>query len=702
MLNLYQTIIKSSPIIGINFKESFENLTDDEKNYVYHLSKACWAGRILTLFQKSYESPPLFLIFQNFFCSFPSFQRVKEIILKNNITDIEYNLFMNYVSKFYYNFGNYTLYGNQKFIPELPSNKFEEILKISNKYSEINFLWYCIKEIVYDNQNCNLIDLEEKGGNNSYYLGGLTEKEINSIDKILKEKKISLLNTRLLSLSLNKYAVLISSVIEKQEELTDNIILYYGEFSSFLKKINENLNNAKNYCPNENEKLTLKNYIEFFDTGDIEKHKESQRKWIKDISQIEMNFAWIPSYIDPMGVRGVFSIWVGITDELNSKKYINLCNLFNELIDELPWDKQFEKEKIIQKNFIGVDIVCNCNEENELGRNCPVYREIIEEEGFKNFNILNAGNFEKINNYNYESIFFSEKDLKILSMYGKNALILKTALHTFLGHGSGKLLRKDINNKFNFDVENLLSPITGNLIDTFYINDETYEDKFREIAKVYEEFRADLHALFFCFEQKIHEIFKISQIDYQEVIYAIWIKYIHQGIYALYLYNDKKKKWSQAFTQGAWIFINFLFENQVKEKEIIVINFKDNDIEIKINKEMIIYYGRDIVKELLIKIHIWKCSGNYDTAKKFFEKYLQVNDQFLEVRKKIVENKIYFKYYLYPNLKKDDKSNLITIQEYPETMEGIIQSNVERYGNEFNKDIYQQWKKYETSLIENM
>ena len=164
----------------------------------------------------------------------------------------------------------------------------------------------------------------------------------------------------------------------------------------------------------------------------------------------------------------------------------------------------------------------------------------------------------------------------------------------------------------------------------------------------------------------------------------------------------KKKKWSQAFTQGAWIFINFLFENQVKEKEIIVINFKDNDIEIKINKEMIIYYGRDIVKELLIKIHIWKCSGNYDTAKKFFEKYLQVNDQFLEVRKKIVENKIYFKYYLYPNLKKDDKSNLITIQEYPETMEGIIQSNVERYGNEFNKDIYQQWKKYETSLIENM
>ena len=153
-------------------------------------------------------------------------------------------------------------------------------------------------------------------------------------------------------------------------------------------------------------------------------------------------------------------------------------------------------------------------------------------------------------------------------MYGKNALILKTALHTFLGHGSGKLLRKDINNKFNFDVENLLSPITGNLIDTFYINDETYEDKFREIAKVYEEFRADLHALFFCFEQKIHEIFKISQIDYQEVIYAIWIKYIHQGIYALYLYNDKKKNGVKLSHKVLGFLLIFYLKIKLRKKKL--------------------------------------------------------------------------------------------------------------------------------------
>ena len=651
MLNHSQIIVQNYSILGINFKDAFENLTDDEKTYLYYLSKACWIGKLITLFQNSYESPALFLIFQKFFCSFSSFQKVKEIILKNTITDVEYNLFISYVSKFYSNFGNYTMYGNKKFIPKLSSKRFRDILKISNKFSEINFLWYCIEGIVYDNQNSNSIGENDKYKNNSFYLGGLKENQINYIDKILKDNQISLLNTRLFSLTHNKFVVLISSVLEKEKKLTNDIILYYGEFSCFLKKINEYLQNAKNFCSNENEDIILKNYIEFFNTGDMEKHKESQRKWIKDI------------------------------------------------LPPLPWDKQFEKENNLLKNFIGIEIVCNCKEEFELGRNSPNYREITEGEGFKIINILNANKYEKFGDL--DSIFFNDKDLKILSLNGKNAILLKTALHTFLGHGTGKLLRKDENNKFNFDVEHLLNPMTGNLIDNYYYLDETYEDKFKDIAKVYEEFRADLHSLFFCFEQKIHEIFEISHKDYQNVIYAIWIKYIHQGICSLYLYDIDNKTWNQSYSIGGWVFVNYLMENQKKEKEILIINCKNNDIEIKINNEMIIFYGRDIVQELLIKIHIWKCTGNYERAKKFIEKYLEVNDDFLKIRKKICESKYFYRYYLYHNLKKSDSDNTITIQEYPETMEGIIQSYVERYGNDFNNDIYQQWIKYETSFLKN-
>ena len=57
-------------IVNVDFRESFDQLTEEEKNYLYYLSKACWSGQIIDLFQTSYESPALFMIFQMFFGSF--------------------------------------------------------------------------------------------------------------------------------------------------------------------------------------------------------------------------------------------------------------------------------------------------------------------------------------------------------------------------------------------------------------------------------------------------------------------------------------------------------------------------------------------------------------------------------------------------------------------------------------------------------
>lgn len=71
------------PIQAKHFKESFEQLTEEEKEYTYYLTKACWEGVPILLFQISYESPALFIIFQNFFSSFKVFQEIKkQIFLK--------------------------------------------------------------------------------------------------------------------------------------------------------------------------------------------------------------------------------------------------------------------------------------------------------------------------------------------------------------------------------------------------------------------------------------------------------------------------------------------------------------------------------------------------------------------------------------------------------------------------------------------
>jgi dipeptidyl-peptidase-3 len=216
--------------------------------------------------------------------------------------------------------GNYSSFGNTKFVPQLKSEKFEEILKCSSSYSEINYIWTCIKDLVYDDTSAfQTINLTEKNGKNYYYLGDMKEEDIKTVDKFLLGKNIEVLNTRLLMINQSKYAYLVASVDERIEEWEKpSIIGYYGiyyylfilgEFSPFLTRVNENLKKAKEFCANENQLNMLDCYIDSFKTGSIKKHIESQRWWVKDKKPvIETNIGWVETYIDPIGVRAYFEV----------------------------------------------------------------------------------------------------------------------------------------------------------------------------------------------------------------------------------------------------------------------------------------------------------------------------------------------------------------------------------------------------------
>ena len=178
---------KSIPIQNIDFRESFEQLSEEEKNYIYYLSKACWAGQPIVLFQNSYESPALFMIFQLFFSSFSNFSDIKSILLQNRVTIVDYTEFIKYAAYFYSNFGNYNSF-KKKFFPSLTLNSFENILKISPNFNDISPIWDIIKYIIYDDSEnvCN-INLEDKNGKNAYYFGGIKEEQIKNTDEILKK-----------------------------------------------------------------------------------------------------------------------------------------------------------------------------------------------------------------------------------------------------------------------------------------------------------------------------------------------------------------------------------------------------------------------------------------------------------------------------------------------------------------------------------
>lgn len=263
-------------------------------------------------------------------------------------------------------------------------------------------------------------------------------------------------------ISPNKFVCLIGSIDEKKEELSDNIIAYYGEFCSFLKRVNHYLEEAQKVCGNETEKKMLQYYIDSFQTGSIDKHKDSQREWVKNKQPvIEMNIGWIERYIDPIGVRASYGGWVALTDKEKSKKFNTLVANAEKFLELYPWDKQFENPTFIPPDFGALDVVCFASNLCPMGISLPNYPEIRNQEGSKNISLTNA--FPSYQTINLS--FCSEADSELVKQFGKQAMTLQSASHELLGHGSGRLLRQNDKGEFNFEKDILINPITNEPID---------------------------------------------------------------------------------------------------------------------------------------------------------------------------------------------------------------------------------------------
>ena len=709
---------KQISIVNIEFKESFDQLTEEEKNYLYYLSKACWTGQIIDLFQTSYESPALFMIFQMYFSSFNSVYEIEQIIKKNKEIDIAvFNKFMEYAAKFYSNFGNYTM-NKKKFFPEFNNtNKeniqiFQNILSTSPKYKEFESIWDIIKFIIFDkSDDSKNIDLEEKEGKNCYYLGGIKKEQIESADKFLSSKNISLLNTRLFYYD-SKVVTLIGSINEEQIDLDVKNTLLYGEFSPFLKKINEYLDKAKEYTTKEAEIDLINDYIDFFKTGNIEKHKESQKKWVQLESQIDRhyydyidyNLGWNEVIFDPLNTRGLFEGFVGFIDNFMSQKYEQIINLIPQLIQELPWSQDFN-EKIGKIQFKSFKIICFARKGCPYGKSLPNYFEVKKEYGVKNLIFSNVfPNFkESEDNYYY----LNQKDKELISNFGQVAIKIVTSLKYLIGFGVGKLFKCEIDTEtneliYNFD-RNMINPLTNQILDKYYKENETFEKKFEYNSRLMTECIACLIYLYLCGNEPVQEIFYVNKIDFKKVTQTCWLLFFSRVISSLNLYNEKEKNWTVTQAQAGWIIMNFILSEQKENEEIIKIeidetNKEQKNFKLNINKELLTDTINDIISKLLQKLYIYKCIGDVESAVELINKYSVIDkEKVLEVKNiidKEEDNKIFF---LFHNLEMVD--NKVIYKEYQNNKEGIIQSNLERFGLSFNKDIYNQWVKYATNFL---
>lgn len=258
---------------------------------------------------------------------------------------------------------------------------------------------------------------------------------------------------------------------------------------------------------------------------------------------------------------------------------------------------------------------------------------------------------------------------------------------------------KEISSNFNQD---LINPITGEKIDKYYLNNETFEEKFGRYSSILDEFRSLLIGLFFSENKDIQELFYVNKSDFKNVTYTMWLLQFSRALLGLKSYNEKNKTWGHPYIQAVFMLIKYIFETQQEGEEIIKINLDESNdtFKIQINKYAILIYGKQLLSKIMIKIHIWKCTGDVENASKFIDKYSEFDDRFLKIKKIIEKNNSTISLFLFHNLIMDENGN-VNYKEYKDSLEGIIESNVDRFGTEYNKDIYNQWVKYATNFIKN-
>ena len=689
-------INKKISIININFNESFEQLTEEEKNYLYYLTQACWTGQIIDLFQTSYESPALFMIFQMFFGSFEKIDDLENQIIKKDeqITPEMINNFLEYAAKFYSNFGNYTI-KKKKFFPEFNKSEsesqaiFENILKTSTRYTEFSSIWQIIKCIIFD-----------KSENVFYY------------------------NSQVITL--------IGSITEKQENCDNDIVLLYGEFAPFLKIITDNLKKAKEHTTKEAEGELIEDYIKFFTDGDIKYHKESQKKWVELDSQgdkgwneidIDYNIGWNEVDMDPLSARGLFEGFVGFTDNFMSKKYEQIINIIPQLIKELPWSQDFNEsdedneKKIIE--FKSFEIICFAKKGCPYGKTLPNYTDIKKQPGVKNFIFSNVfPNFKEIEDNYY---YLNQKDKELIINFYQPAIKIMTSLKFLIGYNIGKLFKYEKNQEtneeiYNFD-KNIINPLTNKVIENFenlYKKDENIENRFQYNTLIINECISTLVSLYLCGNESVQEIFYVNKIDNKSVTQTCWLLFFTQVISNLNSYNEKEKFWILEQGQIGWIIFNYILSEQKESEELIKIELDETDKEkekekeekdkekksfkLIINKELFTDSVNDIISKLLQRLYIDKCLGNVEDALEIINKYSIIDkEKILEVKKIIEKDVENTPLYLFHNLKMVE--NKVVYTSYKNNKEGIIQSNLERFGDRFNKEIYNQWVKYATNFL---
>lgn len=553
----------------------WDDLTLQQKEYVYHLGEAAKYGRDILWDQHCKANLPI--------------RHAIENILENYQGDRDSRDFQDftvYAKRVFFSNGIHHHYAEDKFFPDCPKEYFASLMDAVGidgaEASELLEIIY--NPDIYPQRKSNSSDGDIVALSAVNFYENVTRDEVEKYYHELQDPN----DPEPVSYGLNTKVVKGSDGVVREEAWKIG-----GIYSAALEKIVAELEKAAAVAENDLQKQYIATLIEYYRTGDLRLWDKYNIEWVQDtLGTVDFVNGFVEDYTDPLGRKGSWEGLVNIKDHEASERTEILSENAQWFEDNSPVDPRFKKETvkgITAKVINATTLSGDCYPSTPIGINLPNADWIRKEHGSKSVtiaNITHAYDFaaQESPKSTLNEFAWDEAEIAAAKKYLSLTDEIHTDLHECLGHGSGQILPG-------------VSP-----------------NALKEYSSTLEETRADLFGLYYIADPKLVELGILPDMEAYKAQYA---NYIRNGMMVQFSRVELGRKNTEAHMQNRKLIAEWCYE-QGKADNVIEKKVRDGKTYFVVNNYEAL---RGLFGKLLAEIQRIKSEGDYKAGKALVETY---------------------------------------------------------------------------------
>ena len=579
--------------------KGFEDLSLNQKLYIFCLAKATLMGRDITFDQQGKYNLRIRKTLETVYLHYEGDRECEE-----------FKAFEVYLKRIWFASGIHHHYGCEKFKPGFSEEYFyhllenigEELLPIKRGETKEDLMRQ-LESILFDPEvmpkRVNQTDGEDLVLTSACnFYEDVTQEEVERFYAKMKNTD----NPTPPSYGLN------SKLTKRNNEVVELTWKEDGLYGETIREIVSWLLKAQKYAENEGQKHVIDLLVKFYRTGNLEDFDRYSIAWVEQHEGlVDFINGFIEVYGDPLGMKGTWEGIVEYKDLEATKRTQTISQNAQWFEDHSPVDPRFRKPEV---KGVTANVICAAmlgGEEypaSAIGINLPNSNWIRQEHGSKSVtigNLTDAYNKAAQGNGFRDEFVIDKETVALMNQYADITDDLHTDLHECLGHGSGQLL-----------------PTTD-------------PDALKAYGNTIEEARADLFGLYYVAD---HKLVELGLTPNDEAYKAQYYSYLMNGLLTQTIRIKEGDKIEEAHMRNRALIAWWTLEHaegavELVQEEVSYASAEDalKDAEgniittrtyVKVNDYEKL---RHLFGELLAEIQRIKSEGDYEAARQLVEKY---------------------------------------------------------------------------------